>query len=298
MKKFRLPITLILFFFTSFLSAVSGNPGESNVSIPQGVTYEGSILSFKGELDVKGRVADSILLMGGRLTLDGEVENDVICINSTVKLGSKAMIKKDLYVIGGSLEKESGARISGEVFHFKLDLKRIENSLLPVLSDSGSLSLFKIIKVVLWFVITLLVFAVVPHRIYKAEEYFDGHHLKIGVIGVIGLLTFVFLLFVAILLSFIFIGFPLLLALIILYIVVFVFGRTVMFYHIGSKLNGLLKIKTNIAPAIFILTGAIFYALLKFVPLVGAIILITINIFELGIGAGYFFRKRLKLTGL
>jgi hypothetical protein len=81
--------------------------------------------------------------------------------------------------------------------------------------------------------------------------------------------------------------------LILLYLITFVFGRTVIFYYIGIKLSRLFKFK-NITPAIFIMIGAIFYALLKFLPILGPILLIALNIFELGIGVSYFLRKKLK----
>jgi hypothetical protein len=66
-----------------------------------------------------------------------------------------------------------------------------------------------------------------------------------------------------------------------------------MFYFIGIKLTHLLKLK-NIAPAFFILAGVIIYALLKFLPFLGPVFLIVLNIFEFGIGVGYFLRKKLK----
>ena len=64
------------------------------------------------------------------------------------------------------------------------------------------------------------------------------------------------------------------------------------FYFIGIKLVHLTKLKI-IPPVSFILAGVIIYALLKFLPILGPVLLAILNIFEFGIGIGYLFRKKL-----
>lgn len=267
---------------------------QKDITITGDQTFDRSIVSFKGKLVIKGTVKESVILVGGQLTLDGVIEEDVICFASDVKIGENAHIKRDLFVIGGTLDRNAAAKVDGEYFFFKFDLKKLENSLIPILSDTRTFSLFKAIRIILWFIIALIVFAIVPKKINAAEEIFDNHRLKIGTVGLLSLFSFIFLVFISIILSFIVIGIPIFILLVLLYLVTYVFGRTVMFYYIGIKLAHLVKLK-NIAPALFILVGVIFYALLKMLPFVGPILLIVLNIFELGIGVSYFLRKRLKL---
>ncbi|MCP5049766.1 MAG: hypothetical protein GY940_21540, partial [bacterium] len=119
------------------------------------------------------------------------------------------------------------------------------------------------------------------------------HLFKVGAIGIISLLSFLCLLFIFIILCFIIIGIPLLFILVIAYFITYIFGRTVMFYFIGTKVADRLKWK-NISPAFFIVIGVVIYGILKFVPYVGPILLIIMNICEIGIGIGFFFRKKLK----
>ena len=40
----------------------------------------------------------------------------------------------DLFVIGGTLERSPGAKVSGEFFYFKFNLQKIENTIIPILS--------------------------------------------------------------------------------------------------------------------------------------------------------------------
>jgi hypothetical protein len=292
-KKLLLFLVLQILIVSGFLFPLSDVKMEKNLTVPENETYPHSVLSFKGKLDIKGNVKESVFLVGGRLTLDGQVEEDVICIASKVTIGKNALIKRDLFVIGGTMERATGAEVQGELFYVKFDLKKIENTLIPILSDARTISFLKAVRIILWFIIALVVFAVVPKRVNAAEEILNKHRMKIGTVGLLSLFAFIFLVFIFIILSFVIIGIPLLILLLLLYFVIYIFGRTVMFYYIGIKLSQLLKFK-NITPAVFIMIGVIFYALMKFLPIVGAVVLIVLNIFELGIGVSYFLRKKFK----
>ncbi len=267
---------------------------EKNLTVPAGETYPHSVISWKGTLEIKGRVEKSALLIGGTLKLDGVVEEDVICIASNVKIGKNAVIKRDLFVIGGIMEREDGAVVNGEFFYFKFDLKKIENTVIPILSDAHTISFFKGIKIIVWFIITLIVFAFMPGKVDKAQELFDDRILKTGTIGLLAFFGFIFLFFISIILSFVVIGIPLLVLLLIAYFVTFIVGRTILFYYIGVKFSNFFRYY-HVPPVVYIMEGVIFYALLKFLPMVGPIFIIALNIFEVGIGVSFLLGKRFKL---
>ena len=279
----------------------SGTPGFAsnfkmikNLSIPVGESYPASIMSWGGTLHIDGTLKGTIILLGGRLELDGVVEEDVICIAAHIHIGQQALIKGDLFVIGGKLNRHPQSVVHGEYVNLKVDLKKIESTLIPILSDSRSLAFFKILKIILWLIITLLVFAVVPKQVNHAEEIFHAHILKLGILGILSDLTFIFLLFAFIVMSFFIVGIPLLFLLIIFYFMIYIFGRTVIFYFIGLRLAHLLKLK-NLTPALFIVMGTAVYAILKFIPFAGPLILILMNILEVGISIGFLLRKKLKI---
>lgn len=292
MKKLISLLVIGIPIATGFLFPTSDFKLEKDVILLANEIYNHNLVSIKGKLDIKGSVKESVLLLGGSLTFDGTVSEDVICIASRVIIGKNAVIKRDFFVIGGSLEKDPNAKINGEFFYFKFDLKRIENTIIPILSDSRTLTLFKTVSIILWFIIALIVFAVFPQKIDQAEEVFENHQLKIGIIGLLALFSFIFLLFISIILSFVIIGIPLFMALVLFCLITYVFGRTVVFYFIGTKLTHLVKLRT-IPPASFILVGVVVYALLKFLPILGPVLLAILNIFEFGIGIGYLFRRKL-----
>lgn len=267
---------------------------EKNLTVPQNETYTNNIISFGGKIDIKGKIEHSLILLGGSLKLDGEVGEEIICISAKVEIGENAVVKGDVFLIGGELTKNPNAKLMGDFTSFRFDLKKIESTLLPFLEDARTFTFFKTIKIILWFIITLIVFAVVPRKINSAESLFKKHILKIGGVGLLSLFSFIFLLFVFIIMMFILIGIPLLFVLLLSYFFTFIFGRTVIFYYIGNKIASVLKLK-HVIPSLFILFGVIFYGLLNFLPVVGPVILLIINVFEIGIGVGFIFRKKLNL---
>jgi hypothetical protein len=300
MKKLPLVLTA-LFLISSALFSASGYKMVKNLTVPEGDTYDKSILSWGGAIQVNagGAVNGSVIMLGGSFTLDGLVEEDVICVATTIKLGQHARIKGDFYVIAGELtppgKDDILGKVGGEYLNFKFNLKKIESTLIPIISDSQSIAFFKALKIVFWLIVTLIVLAIAPRKVNLARDIFSAHLLKTGAIGIITLFTFICLLFVFIILCFVIVGFPLLFALVLAYFAAYIFGRTVMFYYIGHRLANRFERLKNITPALFVVIGALFYTLLKFLPVVGPVLLIIMNIFEVGIGAGFFFRKKLKL---
>jgi len=294
MKRFS---WLLIVLFLLPLTALFGSDLKlvKSLDVPAGSNHTGSIVSFGGEIDIAGRVEKSLILIGGRLRLTGQIDEDVICIGTRVHIAETGHIKGDLLVIGGELDRDPLSRVKGEFFYFRFDLKKIENTLIPILSDARTITFLKIIKIVIWFIIALLVLLLLPDKVFRAEEIFAKNILKCGLIGLISLFIFLLLLVFFIVLSFLIIGIPLLLGLIALYFLILILGRTAMFYFIGRQLWRFLFRKEATAPALLVLLGALLYGVLKFLPLLGPFVLGVINVVELGIGVAFVFGRRLNL---
>jgi hypothetical protein len=267
---------------------------EKELTVAQDNIYDSSVISIGGKIDIRGKVKQSVIMIGGRLSLDGEVREDVICFGSQVKIGRNAIINGDFLVIGGNLNRDSLSRVKGEFFYFRFDLKKIESTIIPIISDSRTITFLRILKIIFWLIIALIVFAVVPEKINQANDLFDKNIAKTGLYGLIAVFSFLFFMIVFIILTFLIIGIPLLLLLVLAYFVVLILGRTVMFFFIGSKIHTALGLK-KIWPSLFILMGVGLYTLLKFLPYLGPVLLTIMNIFEIGIGVSFLLRKRLKL---
>jgi len=279
---------------SGFLFSASNFKLDKDVTVAPQEIYDRDVISFSGHIDIKGKFQRSLILFGGSLKLDGEVGQDVVCIGSKVEIGAYARVKGDLFIIGGTLARDAGAQVNGEFTYLRFDLKKIESTLSPIFQDARSIPFFKIIRLFIWFIVALIVIAIVPRHVYGAGEMLGKHPMRVGLIGFLSLCCFLFLLFTFFILVFVLVGIPLLLALIILYFIISVFGRTVIFYFIGEKISGLVKLK-NPAPTLLILFGLFLFGLITFLPLVGPLIMFVVNILEVGIGVGFFLRKKLRL---
>jgi len=267
-------------------------PAAKEIRVAAGATHHGSINTIHSRLEIAGKVSDSIFLVGGSLLLKGEVSGDVICIGSRVDIHDGALIGRDLIVIGGQVNRAPGCTIQGEFYFVRTreDLKRISHTLLPFLPQSGGLNFFRVSKIFFWFMLAMLALAALPGPVRRAADLLKKNPLRYSLTGFLSLLVFIVGLLVFVILSLVLIGIPLLLALLALYFLLLIFGRTVVFYAIGTLIAPRFKLKDNAIR--FVVLGAAVYALLKIIPLAGAPLLILMDFFAIGIGVGYWLERK------
>jgi len=288
MKKKTLLLILFLAANALFLTAA----GKKQIIIAAGETRTEAINAFQARLAISGRVDESVFLLGGSLRLDGEVTGDVICIGADVEIAATAVIGLDLIVIGGSLSRAEGSRIAGRVYDIRSqqDMKQVAASLLPFLPETGGLTFFKVIKIFFWLILALLALAVFPAQVAQGAAMLPRQPWRHLGRGVAALLIFLLLLLAFLLLSFVLIGIPLLIVLMAAYFLLLIFGRAAVFYFIGERACAVLRLRAN--PAFFIVLGVALYTLLKFIPVAGGILLVILDFFAIGVGVGYFIRRK------
>ena len=59
--------------------------------------------------------SEPVVVIGGSARIDGHVEDDVVVIGGTLRLGPKAVIDGDVVTVGGELAREPGAVVSGTI---------------------------------------------------------------------------------------------------------------------------------------------------------------------------------------
>jgi cellulose synthase/poly-beta-1,6-N-acetylglucosamine synthase-like glycosyltransferase len=294
--------SLCLAFILIICSPLAAAKDNKDILVPAGATHGANINAFNSFVDIAGKVDAAVFLVGGRLRLSGRISGDVICLGSQVEIQNGAVIGRDLIVIGGRVRKDPGCKINGDFYNIRTreDLKKIARTLLPFLPESGGFNFIRISKIFFWFILALLALAILPLQVSRAADMLKGSPLRYGAIGLLALPVFILALIIFIVLCLVLIGIPLLFALMALYFLALVFGRTVVFYFIGSRLASFFKLKGNAIR--FVMSGTVVYALLKILPWFGAPLLIVMDIFAIGISVGYFLKykglgSRVKGTG-
>ena len=109
-------------------------------------------------IPANGVQRDPVVVIGGSLTVDGRVEDDVVVIAGRTRLGPAAVLLGDLTTIGGSADLDPEARIHGE-------LNQV-SGMLPVLGlefpfDTWWWAMAALVLTSMRFVFTLVVAALV-----------------------------------------------------------------------------------------------------------------------------------------
>jgi hypothetical protein len=102
---------ILLLILGLFLFSVATVRAESSniVKIGSDVTIE------------EGTKVHNVLAIGGQVTVDGVVENDIVAIGGSVVLTGKAMVGGNVFVLGGITVRGSGAEIRGNLTEINAD---------------------------------------------------------------------------------------------------------------------------------------------------------------------------------
>lgn len=284
----RALLAALLLASTGILPAAA--PRE--IIVAAGETRAAVVNAFKARVEIRGRLDESLFLVGGSLRLGGEVSGDVICVAADVEIGPGAVIGRDLIVLGGRLRRAGDSRVAGRVYDIRSreGLRQVTASLIPFLPESGGMTFFKVIKIFFWLILALLALAVFPAQVAQASGMLPRAPLRHLGRGLAALLLFLVLLLAFLLLSFLLIGIPLLIVLLAAYFLGLIFGRAAVFHFVGERACRFLRISAG--PAFFIVLGAAVYTACKFTPYAGGVLLALMDLLAVGVAAGYFIRRR------
>ncbi len=251
-----------------------------------------NVISFGGNVVIEGKVRESVVTFGGEVTISGEVGELVLGFGSNITLKSSAVLGGDVVSLGGTLEKESGCLIQGDTVYFKgfedlTDLlgEGFTGALIPMII------FFKLVSVFITFLLALLITALFPRQITLASTQIRNSFWPVVGTGLLSIIAYVGLVIFATLLSFVLIGIPILIALIIIGIIIKLFGRVVLFYFFGDSLiRAFGKGKASVFGGMIL--GFILVSFISFIPIFGGLLTLCLSI----IGWGVVIRTKFGTT--
>jgi len=237
---------------------------------------EGEAVAIMGDLRIDGEVRRDAVAVMGSVTINGKVGGEVVAVMGDVVLGPKAEIEGDVVVIGGTLERDPGAIVGGEVKRVgvgKLSGKKLQTpaslqawwdhalshgALLGVGSGLGWLAVPTLLALGFYALLAL----VFPGGIRRTGDMLVQ---RPGAVVLSALLTFMALPVLFILLLITVVGIPVaLVGLPVGIILGVVFGKAAIYGLVGRKLT------QDRAPlAVAVLIGGIVFALLFAAPVIG-----------------------------
>jgi hypothetical protein len=168
-------------------------------------------------------VSGDVVVVLGSARIDGEVRENVVVVLGGVTLGPKAVVHRDLTVIGGSLRRASGARVDGDVV--EVSLGDVNINVMPfgppslLFGPLGELLriaglLFTTFRIILFGLLAAATLIVARDAVQRTGAAAAAEPWKAGFVGLAAQLLFAPILFVtSVILLISIIGIPLLLLL-------------------------------------------------------------------------------------
>jgi hypothetical protein len=247
---------------------------------------QNNVVTFGGDIYIKGKVNESAIAFGGTITIEGEVGDVVLGFGSEIILKSTAVIEGDVASLGGTLTREPGAVIEGDTIYFKTseDLKellregiwgRVGFSLIPLLI------IIKLVTAFIWFILAVLLVSIFPRQIALGADQIRSSFWPILATGLISIIIFIGLIIFSAFLSLILIGIPILLALIIIGIIIKIFGQVILFYFFGESLHKAFSQKKS-SPLLAITLGFVMITVIGLIPIFGALFSLVLSLIGWG----------------
>lgn len=230
---------------------VLADDGQPNDQIVFGDNYTlgsgeevGNLTVFGGNVDILpgATVADSLVVMGGNVTVNGEVKGTIHVYGGQLTLGDSAVVGGDITMTGGNLDRASGAEVKGTVTH-STGVPFVNIPTGPVVTVPRYIPDFgPIVNQIFWFgmqtlgltALAMLVILFAPKVTERVGDAALAQPLGAGGIGlVIAILTPVMVIGFAITI----IGIPISLLLVVVAALVLTFGWIALGLEVGKRLE-------------------------------------------------------------
>lgn len=203
--KTKLQIALLLLILLSFalpVTALAKDKLEDKIifggayTLRSGEVLYGSLVVFGGlvVLEEDSQVTEDVVILGGNLEANGQIDGSLVGIGGNLKLGESALVNEDVVVFGANLERALGATVGGEIvngfsgpiyseFPRGINLPRFDISVNPALQFA-----WFVLKVFLWAVLAVLLVLFFPKQL---DQIGDTAINQVFIAGGIGLLTII-----------------------------------------------------------------------------------------------------------
>lgn len=186
-----------------------------------------------------------VVAIGGSVTIDGDVREDVVAVGGNVRLGPKARVRGDITSVGGTIERDPGAEIDGRTNEVAFGFPHFHIGPGFWLPATGFLTvgpwvelMVSLFRMVLFGILAFLVFLLAQNPVARIEHAAAFEPWKAGLVGLLTELLFIpVVVLTSVALAVSILGIPLLLVFvplaIVALIIALVFGFTGVAYRVG-----------------------------------------------------------------
>lgn len=250
----------------------------NQVTIPYGTVSKGDAVSFFDDVIVEGELRGDAVAIFGDITIRGKVAGDVTCVFGKVVLGESAEVSGDVTAIGGGLERTPGARISGSVNNVGLG-GFVTRDILRLNWNRSWLRLINPFSYIIYltglFALALLTISLFPNHVAEVGAKIER---EMGRSALIGFLAVILIGPLMVLISITIVGIPVAFLLGCAFVAAKMLGYVAFVVLLGLRMLPS-ENRNNIAS---LALGVLVLGLVRYVPLVGALVSFVVTIITLG----------------
>jgi hypothetical protein len=153
-------------------------PEEGKKTIKQIVKMGDNVVVEKDEV-----VKEDVVAIGGNITIKGKVNGDAVAVGGKILITSTGMIEGDAVSVGGGIEKEPGGVIQGDAVDTRFPFISYgifphshffeHQPFNPAFAIRGLMLFARIIKIMIFLLLAIIVFAIAPKNVEKIKSKID-----------------------------------------------------------------------------------------------------------------------------
>ena len=265
------------------------HPDDPHARVIDGVVNN-TVFGLGQSIRITGSVKEGAIAFGGDVIVEGSVDGDVAAIGGSVIQREGSRIGGDVIVLGGIYHHGKAApgrdpqSVTIMYAGYEDQLRQVMREPFSVLRPQLSAVFFgtRLLAVLVWFIISLAITAVMPNTVSRAVARLQFSSLRVALIGLLGSVVVTLGVFFSLLILPPVIGAVISIMALLLVIVATLFGRVVIFATTGRWLQRRFFPRLQ-SESVTLLLGVTFWATLASVPFVWPIVIAGLLVVSLGL---------------
>jgi len=293
-------VLLICFVVVSAQAMPDELPGDPQARVIDGFVNS-TVFGLGQSIRITGTVKEGAIAFGGDVIVEGSVEGDVASIGGSVIQREGSRIGGDVIVLGGIYHHGKSApgrdpkSVTIMYAGYEDQLRQVMREPFGVLRPQLSAVFFgtRLLAVLVWFIISLALTAVMPNTVSRAVSRLQLSSLRVALIGFVGSVVVTLGVFVSLLILPTVFGAVISIMALLLIVVATLFGRVVISLATGRLLQRHFFPRLQ-SESVTLLLGVTFWAALASLPYVWPLVVAGLLVTSLGLALTARYRMGWK----
>jgi hypothetical protein len=265
------------------------HPADPQARVIDGVVNT-TVFGLGQSIRITGTVKEGAIAFGGDVIVEGAVDGDVAAIGGSVIQREGSRIGGDVIVLGGIYHHGKAApgrdpqSVTIMYAGYEAQLRQVMRDPFSVLRPQLSAVFFgtRLLAVLLWFIISLAITAVMPNTISRAVSRLQLSSVRVALIGVLGAVAVILGGFGGLLILPPVLGAVISILALLLIVVATLFGRVIIFVATGRWLQRRFFPRLQ-SESVTLLLGVVFWVAMASVPYVWPIVITGLFVVSMGL---------------